>query len=111
MKPKYVFAAIAAIIFATLVSAYEAKSLRNAALPVIATKVGLTAAVAAAELHMGGKALSAEYDRHKGRWDIDVQEAGDKRIMNVEIDAASGVVIAVGEDQAECDDGRKPADG
>lgn len=110
MKPKYVLATIAAMIFATLGSAYEAKSLRNAALPVVAAKVGLAVA-AAAEHRIGGKALNAEYDRHKGRWDIDVQGAGDRRIMDVEIDAASGVVIAVGEDQAERDDAGKPADG
>jgi uncharacterized membrane protein YkoI len=111
MKPKYVVAAIAAMIFATLGSAYEAKSLRNAALPVVATKVGLAAAVATAEHFMGGKALSAEYDRHKGQWDVDVEEVGDKKVMDVEVDATSGVVIAVGEDPAEHDDESKPADG
>jgi uncharacterized membrane protein YkoI len=111
MNSKYVLAAIAAMIFATIGSAYEAKSLRNAALPVVGTKVSLAAAVATAEHRMGGKALSAEYDRHKGRWDVDVEEVGDKRVMDVGIDATSGVVIAVGEDPAECDDGSNSADG
>ncbi len=111
MKPKYVLVAMAAMIFATLGSAYEAKSLRSAAVPIAVTRVGLATAVATAEQHMGGKALSAEYDRHKGQWDVDVEEGGGKRVMDVEVDAMSGVIVAVGADQAELDDGGKPAEG
>jgi uncharacterized membrane protein YkoI len=109
MKPKFVLATIAAMTLAAVGSAYEAKSVRDVTWEITPPEVGLAAAVATAEHHVHGKVLSAEYNLRVGQWIVDVEELGDGKVMDVEVDAASGTIIAAGEDGAEQDDDRDQA--
>jgi len=101
MKYKPILLAAAILVFIAVGSGYEAKSVRNrfsvnAPSP---AQVSLSAAVTVAEHHVGGKALSAEFDLRNGQWVVGIVEHGDKKLMDVEVDAASGRVIAAVEDK------------
>ena len=56
---------------------------------------------------MGGKASRAEYEHEKGKAVFEVEVVKDKTVMDVEVDAMSGQVIAAVEDKA---DGKKKYD-
>jgi len=70
-------------------------------------KIGMAQAVTTAEQLVGGKAVHAEYERHKDQSTFDVEVVKDKKIMKVKVDPASGKVISSVEDR---DDGHKKHD-
>jgi uncharacterized membrane protein YkoI len=92
---------IAAIAIAAVGSTYEGKSVRILTSETVAPKIDLAGAVSTAEQYMGGKAISAEYDQRNGQWVVDVQEFGDKKLLDIEVDAESGKVVAAKDYQEE----------
>ena len=62
----------------------------------VAAQVSLTRAVATAEAEVGGKALSAEFEREDGKWiyTIDLITAENSE-REVHVDAGTGAVIKV----------------
>ena len=107
MKHKTILAAIAILSATAVGGAYAANSADNDALAVANAKLSLTQAIMAAEQHVGGKASRAEYEHEKGKAVFEVEVVKDKTVMDVEVDAMSGQVIAAVEDKA---DGKKKYD-
>ena len=95
---------IAALGLASVGSAYEANSVKDAVSTDNLPKVSLETAAADAEQYLSGKALSAEYDRKKGDWIVAVKVAGDKQVVDVEVGGAKGKIIATGENLTDVDD-------
>ena len=65
----------------------------------------LSAAVTAAEKHVNGKAVRAEYERRQGGapvYDVEVVAGG--KVFDIKVDATKGTVIASAEDKADSDD-------
>lgn len=106
MKRKTYLAALAVLSTAAVVgSAFASKSIENDALAIAGAKVDLGQAVAAAEHHVGGKALRAEYERHMGQWVFDVEVVKGTSVTDVKVDVGNGKVIAATADKADRDDG------
>ncbi|MEQ1527008.1 MAG: PepSY domain-containing protein [Gallionella sp.] len=95
------FLVLSAAVFGT---AYAAKATENDALTINTAKISLIQAVTSAEQHVGGKASSADYEQHKGKWVFDIEVVKDKSVMDVKVDATSGQVIVATEDKADRDD-------
>jgi uncharacterized membrane protein YkoI len=108
MKRKLTAAIVAALATAAIggSAAYAAKADgENDALAIVASKVGLGQAIAAAEQHVGGKAAKAEFEQSKGQWVFDVEVVKDARVvMDVKVDANTGKVLSATEDKADHDD-------
>ena len=58
-------------------------------------------AVIAAEQYVGGKAVHAEFERHKEKSTFDIEVVKDKIIMKVKVDPTTGEVISSVEDKNE----------
>lgn len=82
------------------------RSEANDAGPVTAARIPLHAAIAAAEKHIQGKAVRAEYEKQKqGTWVYDVEVTTGSKVFDVKVDADKGTIIASTEDLADNDDG------
>ncbi len=92
------FLVLSAAIFGT---AYAAKVTENDALAINTAKTSLIQAITAAEQHVGGKASSADYEQHKGKWVFDIEVVKDKTVMDVKVDATSGKVIVATVDKID----------
>ena len=101
MKRSQLYAAIAATITAMAAAAAAGTTHENDALAIAKASISLTQAVAAAEKHVGGKALQAEFERHKGQWMFDVEVVKDGKVMDVKVDATTGKVLSATEDAAD----------
>jgi uncharacterized membrane protein YkoI len=74
-------------------------------------KVSLDTAVTAAERHVQGKAVRAEYEKEKeGQWRYDVEVRAGTRVFDVKVDPGTGEVIASTEDKLDADDDGDAAD-
>jgi uncharacterized membrane protein YkoI len=93
-----VFLVLSAAVFGT---AYAAKVTENDALAINSAKISMVQAITAAEQHVGGKASSADYEQHKGKWVFDVEVVKDKEIMDVKVDPTSGKVIVATVDKID----------
>jgi uncharacterized membrane protein YkoI len=74
-------------------------------------KISLSAAVAAAEQHVKGKVVRAEFEQQKGGgWAYDIEVAAGAKVFDVKIDGDKGTVIASTEDNADNDDNKDEID-
>lgn len=94
-------AAITTLCLACLGRAYAAGDAGNDALGIADARIGLNEAVQAAERHVGGKASRAEYERDQGRWVFDVEVVKGNEVTDVQVDPASGKVLAAVIDKAD----------
>lgn len=107
MKRSIYLAALAA---ACITAIGTASAMENDALAIGSAKIGLAQAVGAAELHTGGKASRAEFEKHKGQWVFDVEVVNGGKVMDVKVDPSTGKVVAVNDDPADRDDDHDKAD-
>lgn len=82
-------------------STYAANSLGNDTITIENSQIGMAQAVTAAEKYVGGKAVHAEFERHKDKTTFDIEVVKDKLIMKVKVDPTSGEVISSVEDKSE----------
>jgi uncharacterized membrane protein YkoI len=83
----------------------QTATVTNDAAPVPVAGISLGAAASAAERHLGGKAVMAEYEKQKdGQWVYDVEVRAGTRVFDVKVDPDKGIVIASTEDKADPDD-------
>ena len=100
MKSKFYLIATAVPFVIAIASAYAANSLeKDATLTIDNTKIGMAQAVTTAEQYVGGKAVHAEFERHKDKSTFDIEVVKDKIIMKVKVDPTSGGVISSVEDK------------
>jgi len=105
MKSNFSLTASALLYVVIIGSAYAVNSLeKEATLSIDNAKIGMAQAVTAAERYVGGKAVHAEFERHKDKSTFDIEVVKDKVIMKVKIDPTSGEVISSIEDK---EDGHK----
>ncbi|MBU0965666.1 MAG: PepSY domain-containing protein [Proteobacteria bacterium] len=102
----YLVAALAALSVTIIGSAYAANVMKNDndALAIQTTKIGLVQAVTIAEQQVVGRAVRAELEEHNDQWVFDVEVVNGMKVMDVEVDSASGKVLAATEDKADRDD-------
>lgn len=77
----------------------------NDAVTIGTAATDLTTAIAAAEKHVQGKAVRAEFEKRRGSspvYDVEVVAGG--KVFDVKVDAGNGTVIASAEDKADSDD-------
>ena len=100
---KLVLAASAAIMLA---STGVLAAASNDALSGPPAAISLSQAVTAAEQHVTGKAIRAEYEqsRIRGQWVYDVEVVVGAKVYDVRVDASTGSVVSSAEDAADRDD-------
>jgi uncharacterized membrane protein YkoI len=100
MKSNSKLTASALLYIVIIGSAYAVNSLgRDATLTIENAKIGMAQAVTTAERYVGGKAIHAEFERHKQKSTFDIEVVKDKIIMKVKIDPMSGEVLSSIEDK------------
>jgi uncharacterized membrane protein YkoI len=83
----------------------QTATVTNDAAPVPVAGISLGAAASAAEQHLQGKAVMAEYEKQKdGRWVYDVEVRAGTRVFDVKVDPDKGTVVASTEDKPDTDD-------
>lgn len=94
------YAAAAIVVAACAIGAgvYAAQPRDNDASAITTAKLDLVQAIIAAEKHVGGKAVSAEFERDKGQFLFEIEVIKDKTVVDVKIDAETGNVISAVED-------------
>lgn len=71
-------------------------------------RIPLMAAITAAEQHVRGQAVRAEYEAGKdGRWVYDIEVKAGAKVFDVKVDADKGTVIAAQEDRQDAEDEEK----
>ncbi|MCI2810948.1 PepSY domain-containing protein [Eoetvoesiella caeni] len=103
-------AAILASASAVGYAATSATSLENDALAISKAKISLTQAITAAEQHVNGKAVHAEYEDTKSGWAYDVEVASGTKVYDVKVDADKGTVISSTQDKVDQDDSHDKKD-
>ena len=100
---KLMLAASAAVVLA---SAGVLAATSNDALFGPPAAISLAQAVTAAEQHVTGKAIRAEYEKRgiRGQWGYDVEVVVGSKVFDVSIDATNGAVVSSQEDRADRDD-------
>ncbi len=63
------------------------------------SQISMAQAVTAAEQYVGGKAVHAEFERHKDKSTFDIEVVKDKVIRKVKVDPMSGNIILFVEDK------------
>jgi uncharacterized membrane protein YkoI len=87
-----------------------AEQVENDALQLKQAKISLGEAVAIAEAKTGGRASKAEFEKGAEGWIFDVEVAADKSVSDVHVNAETGAVLSVAEDEIDADDEEDPAD-
>ena len=108
-----VLAICAAAVLAASTAAFAetAAAPANDAGPIASTKVSMEAAVSAAEKHVQGKAVRAEYEKQKdGAWVYDIEVKTATKVFDVKVDPGKGTVLASTEDKVDSDDDGDRAD-
>jgi uncharacterized membrane protein YkoI len=83
----------------------QTATVANDAPAVAAAGISLGAATTAAEQHVKGKAVRAEYEKQKdGQWVYDVEVRAGTKVFDVKVDPDKGTVVASTEDKADTDD-------
>ena len=81
------------------------KSPNNDATAISAARVSLDAAVVAAERHVQGKAVHADYEQRKGEQGVyKVEVAGSTGVFDVTIDAGNGRVLSSAPDKVDTEE-------
>ena len=107
---------IAIVTIALVVTSYAAfaAKAKNSESDVVAaikdTRISLSQAVAAAETRVGGKAVSAEYEKTKKGWAYDIEIVKADKMFDVLVDSNYGNVISSAEDVADQDDEKDETD-
>lgn len=102
---------LATIILSTGIAALAAKaSGDNDARHLPPAKASLGQAVAAAEQHLHGRAVRAEFEPSRHGWVYDVEVVQGVKVFDVQVDAQTASVIAATEDHVDHDDGRDKQD-
>lgn len=97
-------AIVTTVLTAAGAMAYAAKSMENDATAVTQAKISMVQAITSAELHAGGKAARAEYEKTKAGWVYDVEVVSATKVFDVRVDADKGTVISSVEDKGDSDD-------
>lgn len=79
---------------AALGTVYAYRASENEAASIATAKIGLAQAVTVAEAHVRGKAVRAQYEDLQGQWVFEVEVVRGMAVMDVTVDAATGVVLA-----------------
>ncbi|HEY1382009.1 MAG TPA: PepSY domain-containing protein [Dongiaceae bacterium] len=79
----------------------------NDALQINHAKISLADAIAAAEAKTGGRASRAEFEKAKEGWVFDVETVSAKSVNDVHVNAETGAVLSVTEDQIDQDEGEQ----
>ncbi len=96
---------LATVIIATGVTTLAAKaSGDNDAQHIQQATVTLAQAVTAAEQHVHGRAVRAEFERTRQGWGYDVEVIQGSKVFDVKVDAAKASVLSVTEDGMDRDD-------
>jgi uncharacterized membrane protein YkoI len=97
-----------ALIAAGIVATAAAAALAATAQPeketqaIAQAKTSLSQAITAAEARTSGKAIRAEFEQSRdGKWTFDVEVLAGGKVYDVAVDADSGAVLSVSEDQAD----------
>jgi uncharacterized membrane protein YkoI len=100
---KVMLAATAAVVLA---SAGVLAATSNDALNIPPAAISLAQAVTAAEQHVDGKAIRAEYERRgvRGQWGYDVEVIVGAKVFDVSVDPATGAIVSSQEDRTDRDD-------
>ena len=108
MKRIHYLLALTTVSAIAIGSAYATQHEENDALAVAGVKIDLAQAVNAAEQRIGGKASRAEFEQRKGQGVFEVEVVKGRQVMDVRVDAGTGMVLAAKEDKAdhEHEDGR-----
>ncbi|KAA0889331.1 PepSY domain-containing protein [Pusillimonas sp. ANT_WB101] len=100
-------ALVAAILASASVAGYAtttASSAENDASAIGNAKISLIQAITAAEQHVNGKAVQAEYEQTKTGWAYDVEVASGANVFDVSVDANNGTVLSSIQDTADSED-------
>ena len=89
---------------ATTTAVYAASQDENDALAVDKAGISLTQAVTVAEQKVHGKASKAEYEQTKNGPAYDVEVVNGKQVVDVQVDAKDGSVLASTPDKVDHDD-------
>ncbi|MDB5603672.1 MAG: propeptide, PepSY amd peptidase [Bradyrhizobium sp.] len=101
----------AAVLFSASVLVPAAAVSTNKAVAVPYATFSLAAAVAAAEKHVHGNAVRADYEKQKdGQWVYEIEVRSGPKVFDVKLDVEKGTVIATTEDNRDADDGDDEAD-
>lgn len=104
-------ACVAAFLLSTAAFAETATVSANDAGPIKTAKVSMGVAVSAAEKHVLGKAIRAEYEQQNGGgWVYDVEVKIGTKVFDVKVDAEKGTILASTEDTVDADDDGDKAD-
>jgi uncharacterized membrane protein YkoI len=79
---------------AALVTVYVQRVAEDEAIAIAKASVSLAQAVGIAERHVGGRAVSAEYEDQQGQWVFAVEVVKGRGTMDVTVEAATGKVLA-----------------
>jgi uncharacterized membrane protein YkoI len=104
MQRKTIVAAITIPAVLALSGAVAVYALEQEDLAVTQSSVDLTAAIAAAEQHVGGKASSAEFERELGQSLYEIDVVKDRTVTEVHVDASTGKVISARVEKPDHDD-------
>lgn len=91
-------------------AAHASKTAENDALSIKQAGITLTQAIQAAEQHVHGKAVKAEFEHSKKGWVFDVEVVADNKTYDVAVDPTKGTVLTAQEDKADHNDGEDKED-
>ncbi|MBI3383401.1 MAG: PepSY domain-containing protein [Aquabacterium sp.] len=96
---------LATVIIATGVTALAAKASNdNDAKHIPQAAVTLGQAVAAAEQHVHGRAVRAEFERARQGWVYDIEVIQGSKVFDIKVDAEKASVLSAVEDRVDRDD-------
>ena len=111
MKAQFKGLAIAAAAcLAMTAGAARAEQVENDALQLQQAKISLGEAVAIAEAKTGGRASKAEFEKGAEGWIFDVEIVASKSVSDVHVNAETGDVLSIAEDEIDSDDNEDAAD-
>jgi uncharacterized membrane protein YkoI len=90
----YLLAFAGLTVAAALATVYVQRVAEDEASAIAKASVSLAQAVGIAERHVGGRAVSAEYEDQQGQWVFAVEVVKGKGTMDVTVEAATGKVLA-----------------
>lgn len=90
--------------------AARAEDGENDALQVRQAKLPLSQAVEIAEVKAAGRASRAEFEKGAEGWIFDVEVVAENSVKDVHVNAETGDVLSVTEDEIDSDDAEDPAD-
>ena len=95
---------------ATILGRGRSDNTENDALAIGEARISLTQAITAAEQHVNGKAVQAEYEQTKAGWAYDVEVASGTQVFDVRVDADKGTVLSSTQDKVDEDDSQDKKD-